>query len=343
VPADRIVVLSNRPTETAKKFGVPSSDRWQPFNLIKLLLRARLFISGGGGLFQDTVSVRSPIFYGTQLILAKVLGAPSMIYAQGVGPLKTFTGKQFAHAAFSSCRWITVRDQASADFLAAWKIKAQLTADPVWQLLTKPLPPELEDQLEAARLSGSELIGLSLRVSNNFAEDNVDVLAQSLHRALPEKAVVVPIVMQHDLDALILQRFVSAWRSHGRQEVELETRAIEKPSQWASLMAQFDMVVGMRLHASIMALKAGVPCVCITYDPKVASVAGEFGMPTLNLTKDGKPNGGPEAWTETLKSATGNKDSLSRMAQAGAQTARNMACQNFNLLARILDMQSDSE
>ncbi len=53
-------------------------------------------------------------------------------------------------------------------------------------------------------------------------------------------------------------------------------------------MRQFDLVVAMRLHALIFALKEGVPVVGLTYDAKVEHVLNQFGQANLNFAKGGK-------------------------------------------------------
>ena len=71
VSKDKIVVLSNDPEKHRKTYGVAAVTRWKLASLLKLLPKAKLFISGGGGLFQDTNSPGSTIYYGGQIALAR--------------------------------------------------------------------------------------------------------------------------------------------------------------------------------------------------------------------------------------------------------------------------------
>src|SRR4030095_12973185 len=85
------------------------------------------------------------------------------------------------------------------------------------------------------------------------------------------------------------------------------------------------------------ALKNGVPVVGINYDPKIERLLSEFRQPILNLTKDANP----AKWSKTLKGALIRAPELSQTARQQAESAKNLACQNFYSLARILGMQRD--
>jgi polysaccharide pyruvyl transferase CsaB len=337
-------VLSNTPVETAKTFGVRSISRWKTIEMIKLLAKARLFISGGGGLFQDVVSVRSPVFYGTQIGLARLCGAKAMVYAQGIGPLQSAAGQFFARQAFSMCDKVSVRDQKSLDILAQWRLKAELTADPVWCLEPKPLPKELDELLKRSnkqkKVEGL-VVGLSLRASGNFSKQNVAALVEAMAQALPESARIMPLVLQLGQDFEVLEEFERQWQAKGREVVFVDTTAIERPSQWITLLSKLDLVVTMRLHGAIMAQIAALPTAAIAYDPKVSHIARQFDLPTLNLTKEGEPEGGVANWVAALKSAVDNGPGMAKSARAKVEAARNLARQNFNILDRILDMQRD--
>ena len=50
--------------------------------------RADLFISGGGSLLQDATSWRSVPYYAGLMRLARWMGVPVFVYAQGIGPLR---------------------------------------------------------------------------------------------------------------------------------------------------------------------------------------------------------------------------------------------------------------
>ena len=337
MPSENIVALSNTPAETEKTFGIKAADRWNIGALTKLLPKTRLFISGGGGLFQDIVSVKSPFFYGAQILIARALGAPVMVFAQGLGPLKTAIGRTITKLSLSRSNFLAVRDQKSVDLLREWGIAAQLTADPVWALQAKPLPPALGNALDTRQSKAPLRVGLSLRLSSNFTVADVERLASSLAEALPADAEIVPLVLQPSQDSEILSAFSNHWRALDRQITELDLSAIERPSQWITLLKHMDLVIAMRLHCAIMSLISAVPTVAIAYDPKVSQIADQFGLPTLNLTQEFHSQAAAQAWTATVKGAVESRKTISAHSAIKARETRNMACQNFTLLAKILD------
>src|SRR5262249_16596114 len=110
---EKIVVLSAKPEETQSTFGIQARDPWPIVQLLPLLKRTQLFVSGGGGLFQDATSLRSVYYYWLLIALARLSGARAVIYAHGLGPLKTHMGKKLTRAALSLADGITVRDSSS--------------------------------------------------------------------------------------------------------------------------------------------------------------------------------------------------------------------------------------
>ncbi|GAH21215.1 unnamed protein product [marine sediment metagenome] len=70
-----------------------------------------LFISGGGGLLQDSTGKGWSILYYLGLILAaKIVKVPVMIYAQGIGPINKKFNKLLIKWILNKVDLITVRD-----------------------------------------------------------------------------------------------------------------------------------------------------------------------------------------------------------------------------------------
>lgn len=327
-PASDIVVLSANPAATASRYGITAIKRTDVRAMATMLLRSRLFISGGGGLFQNTRSLGSIVFYGGQIVLAKMLGAQVMIFAQGIGPLTNGTAKQLTRAFFNMADLIAVRDDSSAAMLDAWKIPATRTADPVWRLAETEPPDSVLNELPTDR----PVFGLSLRITANLTAKHVSTLAEKMAAVLPGNAHVLLLPLQAEQDLEPLGRFEQEWARLGRSCSTLDTTRLLLPSQWISLFRRCRGLIAMRLHALILALKAGIPVAGIAYDPKVAHVLSEFEQPCLILTKDCQP----EQWEEALKALVYTPDRLLEQSRPHLEVAQNSSCQNFSLLARIL-------
>lgn len=86
-PDMEITVLSKNPAETRALYGVESINRYNMFQIMSRMKKAKLLISGGGSLLQDRTSSKSLYYYLTIIRLAQTLGTKVMLYANGIGPL----------------------------------------------------------------------------------------------------------------------------------------------------------------------------------------------------------------------------------------------------------------
>lgn len=336
VKPEEIVVLSANPELTARRYGVRSIQRKDLLGFWTELSQARLFISGGGGLFQNTKTLGSIFFYGLQILMAKAHQVPVLIYAQGIGPLQGKLAQNLCHQFFAQANEIILRDDASMAILESWGLKGTRSADPVFNLAPSELPPELQNQLDkcGAAKARSKCIGLSLRPSPNLSHEHLQQLADGLDASVSKTDRLLLLPLQIEQDLAVLQEFDKIWQAKGREAAILDTRALELPSQWVGVFAQLKLLVGMRLHAIIMTLKSGRPVAGIAYDPKVTQVLAEFGQSCLILTKETEG----KDWPEQLKTVANGLESYSSLAVSKAATAKELACQNFSILARMLNM-----
>ena len=362
VAPEKIYVLSNNPQNTSRSFGVKAVSRWKLKALTDLLTSTKLFISGGGGLFQDVTSAKPPVFYAFQIAVARLMGAKVLIFAQGLGPLRSFASKGVTRGAFTMANLITVRDQDSHSLLNSWGINSELTADPVWKLQPSTLPAAIADQfkmLTGANFKeksflpyGSEenrervekeekpnlLVGLSLRESKNFSNEQMEILALSLHKHLPDSAQLLLLPLQKEQDLPQLERFEKLWQKYGRKATFVNPVHMSKPSEWLSLFSRLDLLVGMRLHAVIMSLKSKVPVIGLAYDHKVSYVLTQFEQPILNLQQQVGENE-LSSWEDIIEAAIADRSGLARRASEKAEAAKNLSGQNFAALSRILDIE----
>lgn len=336
VSPEQIVILSIAPEKTAEKYGVRSMQRKSLLSLWAALGPCCLFISGGGGLFQNTRSLGSIIFYGLQILMAKAFAAQVCIYAQGIGPLRGKLAENLCQQFFSQADHVLVRDDVSMKYLQSWGIRGERTADPVWNLEASELPADVQLQLDkaAASTKKSKCIGLSLRPSADLTDAHLMQLADGLQQSLQADDNLLLLPLQAEQDLPVLQSFQNLWNERGRKCTILDASSLVLPSQWAGVFAQLKWLVAMRLHALIFALKAGRPVAGIAYDPKVTQLLAEFEQECLILTKETQGKG----WAEALQTLASSLPSYSARAESHAASAKKLACQNFAVLARILNM-----
>ncbi|WP_380083120.1 polysaccharide pyruvyl transferase family protein [Deinococcus lacus] len=116
-----------------------------------------------------------------------------------------------------------------------------------------------------------------------------------------------------------LQALVKALRAEGRRVLALalmpaqdgaaaealgadEVLQSADPQQLLDAIAASDFVVGVRLHALILAAAAGVPFAGLSYDPKVSGFCTDCRAPALGVEPDPQEllrlvrSGGPPDW-----------------------------------------------
>ena len=308
-PGAEITVLSHSPAETRQLYGVRAINRWNPFGIIWTLLRSDLLLSGGGGLLQDVTGVRSICYYLVVVALALAVGKPVVYYAQGVGPVRTRFGRWLTRIVSNRVDLITVRDQASRDDLLAMGIcrpPLVVTADPVLALN----PSQINNAggaelLETLRLQGrlerkgtEGMAGVhSPRAGHGPGAGNAGHRLGIVVRDWSDDARYKKCI------AAVADRFVrDGWEAilvpfHYPADVQAcndVSLLMQEPGllvgNWLTvgalfgLLGELDLVLAMRLHAIVMASVMRVPCVGISYDPKVERFLELTGQPNAGST-----------------------------------------------------------
>ncbi len=267
LPAARITVLSAAPASTRRTHNVHAVPRGG-LRLLGTLAGADLFISGGGSLIQDATSARSAVYYLALLALAALLSRRTMIYAQGIGPLRRGWVRRFARSVLERTDLITVRDDDSLRFLRELGVTAgiHVVADPVFAL--DPAPDVHVRELLGPR--GAPRIGVALRPWGDDTYTRAVVEAVQVVRGSVGGAQVVVFAFHPARDLAICR---TAAELLGAQVV-----ADLLPREMMAAVGTLDLLVGVRLHALIAAIAAGVPPVGLSYDPKVDGLFRRVGI-----------------------------------------------------------------
>jgi len=294
-PSAVTTVLSGDPAQTTQLHGVRSIHWTHMPAIIEAARTADLIVVGGGGLFHDyfafnpdavlTSQYSGISYYASGPILAHLLGKPCMLYGVGVGPLFSSDGCAYTRAAFELSCVATVRDAESADIVAALgsTVRAQLTADPAFQLQAAPAEHAAALMREAGViLAGDTLLGVSLRHWSLGAQGDrwMPQVARALDAFIERQdARVVFVPFQHlgstQENDVAIAHAVRAKMRWARRAVVIE--GAHTPQQRAGILAQCDLVLGMRLHSIIFAATAQVPVVALSYDPKVRAIMQQLG------------------------------------------------------------------
>jgi polysaccharide pyruvyl transferase CsaB len=262
-----ITVISGNPVDTCRRYPVTAVHRLNLWGIGQALRQADLLVSGGGSLLQDVTSGRSIFYYLGILQLACLLGCPIMLYAQGIGPIRSKLARSFMRHIGNRIVAGTVRDEGSLAELAGLGValhKVSVTADPVLALSPAGLETGREI-LDRMGLQGEgPLIGVAVRewqgrehFKNTFA-----AVADRLVLELGARIVFLPMQCPDDLHAsrLVAGRMKQA---HAMLGTKADTQEL------LSIVGNLDLLVGVRLHALIFAAVMNIPFLGVSYDPKI--------------------------------------------------------------------------
>lgn len=266
----RIEVLSNQPEQTAEIYKVNASNRWKLRDIYRALKDSDMLISGGGSLLQDVTGLKSLLYYLGVIWLARWMGKPVFFYAQGIGPINSGPGRLLMRLIVNGVNRITVRDESSLSDLQDMKItrpEIRVTADPVLGLEQKFVDEQVgRTILEQAGVNLSiekKLVGISPREWQELSEYK-QVLARLGDKLSRVGYEVVFLPMHYPDDLKTSQEIVSMM-----EQPAAVLTGNYSVAEMAGLIANMDLLVGMRLHSLILAAVMEVPPVALSYDPKI--------------------------------------------------------------------------
>lgn len=278
----RILILSRNPVETASLLGVDSISRFNLFEIISTMKKSDLFIYGGGTLIQESTSTRSLLYYLGTMYLAKRLGLGTMLYANGVEPLKKAFNRLVTRKVVNQIDLITLREMKSRELLRALKIDKpviEVTADPA--VTTYPCPGKRVEEIfqNDAIPPGRKYLGISIREWQGYEKRFLPIIARYAdHMSTVHGYVPIFIPMQwRFVDDVALSRAVMS-RMEQPSYILSEYYSAE---EIMGVIGRLDLLVGMRLHSLIFAACCQTPLIGIVYEPKVAWFMEYIRLPRL--------------------------------------------------------------
>jgi polysaccharide pyruvyl transferase CsaB len=332
LPSAPIEVLSATPQRTESSLQVEATARWEWRAVRAAVRRADVVLSGGGGLLQNQTSLRSLLYYASILREAARTGRKSMIFAQSIGPLD-FWGRLLVQRFCRGVNRATVRDERSLRLLRELLPKAPIerTADPVFLYET----PEAGIDLAAEGL-GSEsgpYAVISVRRSAG-SRDAPQIVARAVDRLAERHGIRSAFLpLGGAADAAISTDVIRACAS---APVLLPECSLAKA---AAVLKEARVVIGMRLHALVLAARYGVPFLAIPYDPKVSALCEDLEYPLQPLWTPGAHRPPDEQIDDLVDRLVADRDGLSAALCARADVIAKAAERNFEVLRELLNEQ----
>ncbi len=328
-PGCAIDVLSGDPAQTERTYAVEATPRMDLARVRTAIERSDVVLSGGGGLLQNVTSLRSLLYYANVIRAGIRARKATMIFAQSIGPLDFF-GRAIVR---NFCRGIaaaTVRDERSRVLLQALLpgVAVQRTADPVF--LFDPTGVPLDLAAEGLADDGTPLVVVSVRkwqggdATNHALAATIDRLAARYGA----RVALLPLggAADAEVSTAVIRRCAST-------PVLLPHYPL---GQAAQVIGRASFVIGMRLHALVIAARMGVPFLALPYDPKVSALCDDLRYPVGPLFTPGQPLPAPDELDRRLDDAWARRDELAaHLRRVGPELAA-LAEKNFDVLNDVV-------
>ena len=260
-----IIVLSNQPEKTSEKYKVGAINRWDMKKVYQELKNCDLLISGGGSLLQDVTSHKTVPYYLLIIKMAQWHKKEVVFYSQGYGPVNKAYSRTLIKKVLNKVNYIYVRDQQSKKSLQEIGVSHSpiiLAADPVLGMEADVETTLKMKEYVKKHSKGKLPVGIYLRSWKNDDQlrEKIKILVSLLEK---ENMDLFFIAMQEPDDQVFLEKLQMETASFHKVREKLDIQEV------FALTGQMDLVIGMRLHALIMATAQGIPTVGLSYDPKV--------------------------------------------------------------------------
>ena len=263
-----ITVISRNPAKTFMTHDVKSIFMFDLFGIVRSIAKSDILISGGGSLLQDVTSIRSLFYYLFIIFLSILFCKRFIIFAQGIGPIKSNFARMLTAKLLKKASLITVRDDRSKKLLNEWGLKAQIVNDPVWGIKTKTLRPKGK-------------IGIQLREWKYMNDEFFINLVKTVAKEFENNEIYI-YSLQDKQDKEICMRFENYLHI---ENPKVKTRIFSSMSvnDMINSMRDLEYLIAMRYHAIMIGLKYGIKTLAINYDPKVESIANYAQIPYINF------------------------------------------------------------
>lgn len=305
IPNVRIMVLSNNPEKTKATYNVDSVNRWDMKTVAKVIKQSDLLISGGGSLLQDVTSSKTIPYYLAIVKIAQLYKKKVVFYSQGIGPVNKSFSKVLMKMIINKVDGIYVREPGSKALLQEIGIKkpVEVSIDPVIGI---NLGREVSESKVAVK---KPAVGVYLRPWQNEAHDEhlLQAMLPGLGELIAKGYKLYFIPMHYDQDRAIAKLLQEKLIESGLGKAE-DMEVVDKMLSIEEVLdytANFEMVIGMRLHSLIMAAAEKVPMMALSYDPKVTSFMKEIEQSQYCMDSDKVT---AEEFTEKLKRLMANKE-----------------------------------
>lgn len=297
IPGVKLAALTKKPKIDRERTGLSCISRFNVLSVSHNLHRAKMLISGGGSLLQDSTSRLSLSYYAGVMQIAERAGAKVAVLANGIGPIGYESNKSLAAKVVDSADYVSVRDGDSKEELIRLGVngdKINVTSDPAF--LIEPCGGSTTSKILSKIGIQSEYFAVSVRPLKGGGKGKHQLTPEDLRLAdevaslcadIAKKYGLIPLLipMQEMQDAEICS--IVCQKLKGKS-VDSALYTPENAPEMIGVLSGARFMIGMRLHAIIFASSAKIPVIALSYDPKVKSMMSQLGQKyTVDLVGNG--------------------------------------------------------
>jgi colanic acid/amylovoran biosynthesis protein len=255
---------------------------------------ADIVLSAGGHHLTDMNGLASFFRQWYQLFLAILIGKPTVIYAQTIGPFNHFSRllKFLTRLVLNRTKLITVREKNSKDIvtndLRVRHPPIYVTADAVFSL--NPAEPLRVNEILVSegivKGEGRPLVGITVYHAKyygysdpekRFAEykETMAEIADYLVGSLDATVIFIPMEMQYAADIPLIIDVVDRMQYRNRAKV---FRNKYTAKETMGIIQELDLFIGAKTHSIVFALAGCVPTICLAYHRKAMEFMEMFGV-----------------------------------------------------------------
>jgi len=327
--ADRGVAVSApslNPAETAATHDVEAFGHLDPLALRRHLRADDAMILGGGGLLQDETGIWNLPYHLHRVRSARRAATPWAAVGLGAGGITTRLGRSQVRRALHGHTAIAVRDEASADALAALGIERVVRAADLAWLATPPTAIEGTGTLGVCLRAPqtSRWLPAAIGPQGRLTDDLAAAIAAAIDATATATGLTTRfIAFEADADDPVHRQVAD----HMDTPAETHTPGL---TDVLATVAATEAMVTMRYHGAIAAALSGSGVVTLDFSPKLGSLAADLGSACCHLSPSA-PDGLsrlPEAVTAALAARSALPEAVARL--------RALAARNVDVLDDLL-------
>lgn len=281
------------------------------FKGLRALLKADIVILGGGTIIQDKSSKLVIVFNLSFAVIAILLRKKVMCYAIGLGGADEISrsSRWLSRFVLNRCKMITLRDPESAEMLEEIGVRraAHIVTSDAAVLLKQAADEDITDLLNSLPINrrANKVVAISLRrvfhrsggilpVSvkikmglmgrqwqikiEEFKNEMASIIDEIIEK-YSAHIIFVPMYTGESFfsprDDLFIESVVFRLKNHRSATILKEGYS---PSQIKTLFSHVDLVIGVPLHAVVLAITAGTPAISLGYADKNVRFMRMIGM-----------------------------------------------------------------